>query len=169
MVATIAVVGIAATLLNVAGPTGVAPHARVRPQTALAAAVLDGALGRSPTVQRLVNDLEHSDVFVFIDVTLDPALPTAKTTFLTSNASGRFVHVLMNAQVGEFARIELLAHELQHVTEIARTPAVHDQSSFLAMLRDIGWRVRASEFETDAARSVELTVHRELTATHTRR
>ena len=75
----------------------------------------------------------------------------------------------MNAEVPEFTRIELLAHELQHVTEIAHAPSVRDQASFVAMLHDIGWHVRAMEFETDAARLVERTVHRELTASHTRR
>lgn len=169
MVATLAAIGLMTTLMNMAPPAAVPPRTRVRPQTALAAAVVQGAVAKSPTVAKLIANLETSDLYVFIDLTMDTSVATAKTTFLTANSTGRFVHIVMNATIGEYERIELLAHELQHVTEIARTPSVRDQATFRAMLHDIGWAVRAKEFETDAARQVEMTVHRELTALHTRR
>lgn len=148
-----------------AAPAPAAP--RVRAMTTPARDLLADARRRSATVEALLRDLEAQQVFVFVETRVDPAVPTAQTALLTANATGRYVHVVLNPALTWNRRIELLGHELQHALEIAVAADVHDGPSlrrhFTVIGRALGVVTRHEQsFETDAARDVEREIRREL-------
>jgi hypothetical protein len=131
---------------------------------------LADALVRSATVERLVNALNASDVIVFIDTRLDPAIPTAETMLMTSTGSVRYVHVILNPKLPIDERVEYLGHELQHAMEIAGDRTAVDSASVRRLFASIGRElpapgVREKSFETDGARLVSLAVRKDLART----
>jgi hypothetical protein len=128
-----------------------APHLRYLDREARA--LVAGAAAQSPTVRRLVDGIEHSDVFVYFRMDATLAEGTANTRIMGAAAGARYVMVLVNP-AGSRADIEgLLGHELQHVAEIAAAPAVRSASDLKALYERIGWPVSrgAARFETVAA------------------
>jgi hypothetical protein len=138
---------------------------RVRPLTDRVADLVQEAASRSPTVARLLAEVEASDVILQIDLRFDASVPRAVTRLVTATADVRYVRTLINPQMSPWRRIELLAHELQHVIEIASDPSVRDQASMRTRFETLGWNDgRFGGFETDAAIAIEQQVRRELSA-----
>ena len=127
------------------------------------------SLRRSPTVARLIDQLQQSDVIVFIDTRLDPSVPTAETMLMSTGGGVRYVHVILNPRMSPDDRVEYLAHELQHAVEIAEDRSAVDGPSVRRRFAEIGRALagaaaREQAFETDEARRVSLTVRSELAA-----
>ena len=138
---------------------------RVRPLSNHVADLVQDAAARSPTVARLLAAIEASDVILQIDVRYDLEVPRAMTHLVTSTAEDRFVRTVINRQMSPWQQIELLAHELQHVVEIAADPNVRDQKAMEARFALLGWREgRYGAFETAAAIEAERQARRELSA-----
>ncbi|HEX5217279.1 MAG TPA: hypothetical protein VFV98_17585 [Vicinamibacterales bacterium] len=139
------------------------PVPRLRPTSDVARDLVVEAMSRSPTIKRLVRDLEASDLFVYVELKYDIAEAPAETAFLVANNAGRFLRVAVDARFEPRRRIELLGHELRHALEIAQAPAVRDALGMRQLFNDIGWTLhRSLAFETGAAVDAERQVSREL-------
>jgi hypothetical protein len=136
---------------------------RLRPTSDVARDLVVEAMSRSPTIKRLVRDLEASDLFVYVELKYDIGDAPAETAFLVANNAGRFLRVTVDARFEPRRRIELLGHELRHALEIAQAPGVRDVVGMRQLFNDIGWTLRRSlAFETGAAVDAERQVSREL-------
>jgi hypothetical protein len=143
--------------------------AHVRPLSEYARLALEDGRSRSATLEGLVETLDRSDVIVFVDTRLDPAIPTAETMLMAATASVRYVHVILNPRMTFDERVEYLGHELQHAIEIAQDAAAIDSASVRRRFASIGREVpsaspREKSYETEGARLVSSLVRRELMA-----
>ena len=137
-------------------------HARVRPLSGIVRSILDDAVVRSPTIDRLVRDLQQLDTIVYVDVAFGLDQSHGTTSILTVSGTTRLLRVLINARLDPIRRFEILGHELFHALEIARDPTVRDAASFRAFYTRHGYSVSTTSFETDAARAVEARVRTDL-------
>lgn len=123
---------------------------------------LDGRLGlaldegyeRSPTVRRLVDILDRSDLIVYLAAT--PCMqgqPGACTQVAAGRAGHRFARINLRPAQALSRVIAMMGHELQHAVEIAAAPEVVDAPSLAALFQRIGVRVRSGveTYETTAA------------------
>lgn len=154
--------------MTIESPAAPAPS-HVRAVSEHARQTLTDGLSRSATIARLVAALEASDVIVFVDTRVDPAIPTAETMLMVKTKSVRYVHVILNPRMTTDERVEYLGHELQHAVEIAGDESAVDGPSvrkrFGAIGRELGQSTqREKSFETDGARLVSILVRRELSA-----
>src|SRR5262249_56071864 len=78
----------------------------------------------SPTLDRLVEEIEHSDLIVYVmfERARQRAV-AAHVGFMTAAGGRRYVHVALDPALQGPNLIGMLAHELQHAAEIARAPA----------------------------------------------
>ena len=146
-----------------AGPGyGEAPRLRLRASTPAMRAVIDEGLRRSVTVRRLADQIERSDLIVYVERGPLPAAIDAQTSFVVASGAHRFVRVTL--RIGVTDHVPLLAHELQHVVEIASAPQVRDASGLRRLYEEIGISMGPSTFETTEAREAERASRRELRA-----
>jgi hypothetical protein len=124
--------------------------------------LLAAAIAHSPTVADLVQRLERSDVFVYVEVaTID--IPTAKTVLLATPGPYRYLLVSINYGQSPEQRAILLGHELQHAVEISEAPEVRDSGTLRALYRRIGWSAGAADkFETYLAQATGARVKRDI-------
>jgi hypothetical protein len=142
------------------------PH--VRGATEDTASLLHELVDRSPTARELVDQLEQSDVIVYVrHEWFSSSSLRGRIGFLTAAPTPRRMLVIELAS--RYTRIEQLSalgHELQHAFEISRAPSVHDSESLAALYRKIGeasGRLAGSEtFETAAAAATGRRVRVEL-------
>jgi len=110
------------------------------------------ALADSATVSRLAARIEQADVFVLLTVGLLEGSLAGTTRFLTSVPGARYVTVRIDPRATSVDLVGRLAHELQHVAEIAGAPEVKDEAGLRALLSRIGRRSRrADTWETQEA------------------
>lgn len=156
-------VGSAAATEPVDAP--IAPHVRALSDSARE--LLSDAIGRSPTIARLVQRLQAQKIFVLLETRVDPSVPTAETSLLAATEAGRYLYVVLNPQLSRNRRMELLGHELQHAVEIAQAESVRDGRSLREYYAVHGRALtssgnRTQSYETDAAQTIERQVRREL-------
>ena len=137
----------------------------VRSNDSRSAALLREALERSGTVKGLVSRLNDTKVLVFLDGLNEPGVRSGSTWLISAPGRERMLRVKINTDLRKDDGIALLAHELQHATEVAADPAVRDQESMFRLFKRIGTRTSAQDhhFETLAAQSIERLVRQELT------
>lgn len=128
---------------------------RIRPEPTLTT-VVDRAVERSPTFRLIVERIEQSDVIVHLTCSNFASLLLAGRTALVSKGPDvRYLRVQVLCSQGQPALVTIVAHELQHVVEIASTPDVVDDRSFVRLFSTIGFSTCIStgqeQFETDAA------------------
>jgi hypothetical protein len=157
------------TFVAYIGTTGVATDAigHVRPATPAARTLIDDAGRQSPTVRELIEHVDRTDVIVYVQLTGSSQVASAATTFVTTTQGLRYVRVLIHAGVPAWTRAQLLAHELQHVLEIAAEPGVTSNDGIRTLYDRIGHSSGKDRFETEAARRVEEKVRTEIV--HARR
>jgi hypothetical protein len=119
----------------------------------------------SPTVHELVDQLERSDLVVYVRCTAfkDSSI-TGRLSFLGSVSDRRYVVIELKLHEQYSSQIAILAHELQHAVEVASAPQVRSSETMAEHYRKIGIAVddHPMIFETAAAREVGERVHREL-------
>src|SRR5262249_49621780 len=124
MRAVLAVIATALVIapLHAAAPPHVAnPYAHVRPIQKDAEALIAEGMAQSPTFRRLVNELEQSDVIVYVDLRPDMRDSIGGSLrFLGKSATHRFLRIQVNRADAPIWRVALLGHELQHAVEVAR-------------------------------------------------
>jgi hypothetical protein len=102
--------------------------------------VMRGA-GVSPTLQRLVDRLESSDVVVYLTFDRGMAPNTAGRTTLMATVPGRrYLRISIDRRNFGCQRLAILGHELQHAVEIADAAAAIDQEGVASLYRTIGFR-----------------------------
>lgn len=152
-----------ALLLVVPPTTAMMSVTRVRPLSDTTRSILNGAMKLSPTIVRLVTELQQLNVIVYIDLGLQPMVTAGTTSILTTVAGGtRMLRVVISSRLEPRRRIEVLGHELQHALEIARTSGVTGDATLHALYRRIGYLISETSYETDEARAVEAQVRREI-------
>lgn len=101
-------------------------------------------------MRALVASLQETDVVAYIDSDLRPLGDTwGHTAFISKTAHCRFVRIAVTAHINLSQAAALLAHELQHVLEIATHPEVIDDVTLSEMYLQYGHRARwANSYDT---------------------
>lgn len=148
-------------VLIAAGPAAMAADppplltgSHVRPLGDPAARLVAQAMARSASVRALVDELDRTDVVVYVSNPMDgsfPAVP-ACLTFVSSTAASRYLLVRVRRWgAPPWDQISQLAHELRHALEIAVAPEVRDAIGLHALYTRIGWATGTDRFESGAA------------------
>lgn len=143
---------------------------RLRPLSDRSERLLTVARELSPTIDAMLARVEASDIIMQLDMRLDFDVPYAVTRLVTATPDFRYVRVSINPRLSPLRRLELLAHELQHVLEIAADMSVRTQDGMRDHFMRIGRLERHSgSFETEAAVKVESVVRAEIGKWESRR
>jgi len=166
---TLAFLFLAATL-HAAEPAAPDPHIR-----SLEPGLLDALAGGarvSPTLERLVDRLEASDVVVYLRFDRSPAPNTAgHIAFLAAVPGRRYLQISVDRRNNTCQLIAILGHELQHAVEIAEAPSVTTEAALAALYRLIGFRSsggrNAECFDSDLAIATGQLILREVQSRYT--
>ena len=129
---------------------------RIRTESPVLSTVMATAFDRSATFRLLVERIERSDVIVYLTCERFGTSTLSGRTALTAAQPGvRYLRVQIRCQQSDLALVAIVAHELQHVAEIASTASVVDHRSFARLFSEIGFATCRSpwseQFETMAA------------------
>jgi hypothetical protein len=136
---------------------------RVRPLDRWADETVDRGLTRSALVRELVEVLEQSDLIVHVQTITTLPAGIAGQTRLTGDAGvSRYVRVQLDRHLSPDERASVLAHELHHAVEIARS-AARDDDGVRELYERIGQTAGSRRvFETSAAREAGMRAWYEL-------
>jgi hypothetical protein len=139
------------------GDAAYATGDRLRPQGDRVAHWLREARRRSPTVRRLVQRIEQSDVIVYLDINraLAPNV-AACLTWMAATNSRRIVRASFRMNLGVNDAIAMVAHELQHVVEVIDHPEVRSTGTLLDLYTRIGHATGTDGLRWDTADAVAL-------------
>lgn len=154
---------IAAQESSAAGATS-----RLRAVDDKAASLLRSGVERSPTIRRLVDAIEQSDLVVYVE-TGRLRLP-AQLQFVSATPAGRYLRVSVRVMGLDNDLLPSLAHELQHAVEIAGAPEVRNQATLRQLYEEIGGGFRVGgmmQMETRAALDTQQVVLDELRGART--
>jgi hypothetical protein len=127
--------------------------------------MIAGGVARSPMFASLVHVIERANVIVYVERPWGmPRNLGGVTRLVTATAGVRYVRVSVNAALIGDQLTALLAHEFQHVVELASREDVVDRAAFAALYRRIGYSSGERSYETEAAQEVERRVLTELFA-----
>jgi hypothetical protein len=140
-------------------PCDPAPH--LRATSPIVRSLIDEATVNSPIVTRLIAQLQESDTIVYVEMTGSPEIPRARTILAAATGNVRFLRISINVLIPPMDRVPLLAHELQHATEIAGAVEARDAMGIRQLYRRIGLGGHMDRFETVAATDVERRVRAE--------
>lgn len=162
--AMLAFSAVLATVVTLTVPLSPVTHAsRLRPADGIAAHVLERGLACCLTIAALVQELEASDLIVYVETAVLSNPATARTVLMGAVKNNRYVRVTLNRTTSPEGLIELLGHELQHAVEIARAPEVRDGDAMVALYQRIGLRKGSTNrFETQLARDTGHRVRAEI-------
>lgn len=142
------------------------PMDRVRALDTWAEETLRFGVERSPTFRGLLAELEASDVIVYIETSVVlPTYASGTTRLAVANGSQRYVRIVLLRDPLALNRVAVLAHELQHAIEIARSD-VRSTREMQALFDEIGRPSPGdhASYETDAAISISRVVRLEATS-----
>jgi hypothetical protein len=129
---------------------------------------LENGARLSPTLQRLVDRLEASDVVVYLMFDRAARPGTAGHISLITTVPGRrYLRISIDRRHFGCRRLAVLGHELQHAVEIAEAPGATDQDSVASLYRTIGFKSdtgRSDCFDSQLAIDTGLQVQREILA-----
>ena len=163
MLSTVLMLAMAATAPVSPSATLEAPTRHIRTLYPAVTSLLKDGFFRSPTFARLVARLERSDVIVYVEML--PHMPPGieGRLMMMPRAHGtRYVRIQIGMKGSVPDTIGLLAHELQHATELADAPDVADMASFVALYERIGQRSGWHQYETAAAQDAARQVRSEI-------
>jgi hypothetical protein len=142
------------------------PHIRAIESDLLADLAKGAAV--SPTLQRLIDRLDSSDVVVYLmfDRAVTPNT-AGRISLITAVPGRRYLRVSIDRRNVGCARLAILGHELQHAVEIADAPDAIDQESVASLYRAIGFKSetgRSDCFDSRLAIETGQQVRREVLA-----
>jgi hypothetical protein len=129
-------------------------------------ALAQGA-ARSAAFREVLHRVETGDVIVYIEMQMSLRGRLAgQMRWVAATAQARYVRVAINPQLSGPQLVATLAHELQHVAEIASAPSVVNERTLSAFYRGVGKERRADSdaWDTEAAQLTGEVVRRELAA-----
>jgi len=151
-----------ATIMAAAGPTG---H-HVRSTDRQIQGILVRGLEQSPTLRRLVEVLDQSDVIVYLEVKREQHGLGGYLSHRVVTAGGiRYLRVKLILAGPIEQVVGLMAHELQHAVEVAQTPGARDLESLQRLFVRVGLSTACDPsrcFETQAALDVQDAVREEM-------
>lgn len=142
------------------------PQPRLRLTDSRLLAVLEVGREESPLFRGLVDQLDATDVVVYIQCTRLRTGLDGDLTFLTKAAGVRYVMVRLAWDLPLPRKIAILGHELQHALEIARSPEVVNAATLAVAYGRIGFTRRRGhdrvDFDSLAAIEAGMAISREL-------
>jgi hypothetical protein len=152
----VTVVLLSSLLASPASPRPARVPDHLRPLHERVASTLDSSYLASPTIRRLVDEIEASDLIVYLDEKPRGGGPQGTLTFVGASRAARFVRIAVDAALADRQLAALIGHELQHAVEVARATWVIDQRSFADLYRTTGeaMDLAARQYDTAAARQV---------------
>ena len=104
-------------------------------------ALIARGVQRSPTFARLVTQLNHSDVVVYVETNAKlPVGMDGRLMFMTSAGGVRYLHAQIASGFAFEGIIAIAGHELQHAAEVAMSPSVRCGATMRALYERIGIR-----------------------------
>jgi hypothetical protein len=145
-------------------PSAAAESRRVRAVDPRAGRVLTEGIRRSRTFASLMSAIQKTDVIVDVEVTRQlPSRVGGRLLFQAATEHERHLRVQILESLRPHHAIEVLAHELRHVLEVAGEPSVVDHAGLVALYRRIGYpSIGHGGYDTNAARLTSHVVRREL-------
>jgi hypothetical protein len=141
------------------------PDARVRGVDGEARRILQRAAEASPTIVRMLADLESSDLIVGVETARLARFLRGEVRVIAATAAVRYLRVRLNVPNGEKDLVAVLGHELRHALEIAGMPDVRDEAGLARAYQRIGTKGRGDGYyETETALEAGRTVAKELGA-----
>jgi hypothetical protein len=130
---------------------------------ALRALVEDGGR-RSSTLSALIERLDRSDVFVYVEHQRLPPSLNARLTLLGASGGWRYVRVQLDCRGMLLEQMARLGHELRHAVEIADAPTAVGPTSVQDLYGRIGFPIDTSHerFETQDAIDAGRRVYQEV-------
>ena len=128
------------------------PQSRVRCLDPEARRLVGAAVAASPTVARMVADLQRTDLIVGIETEPFQRKTKGEARLLGATASTRLVRIRIRIPGAQTDLMAVLGHELQHALELAAAPEVRDEATLRAFYLRIGFaRMLGGYYETEAA------------------
>lgn len=145
-----------ALLTFIPAGAGAESFGRIRSESELLTKAFTTAYQRSPTFRSIVERIEASDVIVHLTCGHFKSVRIAgQTQFVVAGPAARYLRVQILCEQQPPSLVAIVAHELQHVLEIASTPSVVDDRSFARLFTSIGFSNclsrQSDQFETPAA------------------
>jgi hypothetical protein len=146
-------------------PSGAPPH--IRPESKELRALVEEAARRSPIVRDLIDQIDRSDLTVYIRTRkFEGSELDGRVGILATAGQSRYVVIELACGRMDLLQMATLGHELRHVVEIAAEPSIVDARSLATHYERIGVRTSSmignKTFETAAAREAGAQVRREL-------
>ena len=140
------------------------PESRIRCLDREARQIVERAVASSPTVARMVAELEKSDLIVGIQLCPLPKTLLGETRIVMATPDVRYVRIRIKSPNAGDTLIAVLGHELQHAVELAAARDVRSAEAQADLYRRIGYeRHSGGYFETQAALDAGRTVAAEIT------
>ena len=121
---------------------------------------------QSPSFRALLDQLEETDIVVYVECARLPARVDGQLTFVAAAAGTRYVLVRIAWDLPLARKIAILGHELQHALEIARSPDVVSAETMAAAYQRFGFTrnrgTKRVDFDSVAAIDAGMTIWREL-------
>lgn len=135
---------------------------RIRPEGAAVRELIDRGMERSATFRELRAGLDNASVIVYVRFSPCSGGVPACLAWASAGADARRLLI----KVDRFGRspdelTALLAHELQHATEVASDSEITDLASFEKSFASRGWK-HGARFETGEAITISKKVTAEL-------
>jgi hypothetical protein len=141
--------------------------ARVRPLDHEARKVMDRAAVASPTIARMIAELESTDLIVSVQTCPLPKLVNGDARVVAAAGNVRHVRIRLSVPRATSDLIIVLGHELRHALEFAAMPEIRGGESQTRAYRLMGApQLREGWFETEAALEAGRIVARELKTKH---
>lgn len=138
-------------------------HSHVRAFDKVALQVLPAAVACSPTVARMVSELQTSDLIVGIEAHPFRTKVAGELRILAAAGGVRHVRIRLQTPNSMENLLWILGHELHHAMEVAGAPEVRDAATQRAYFARVGWeRDGGGRFETEAAVEAGRLVAREV-------
>ena len=142
-------------LLAFALPSQAESLQRIRTTSPYVHTVLAGASEKSPTLRSIVERIAASNVIVYVTCERFPSVAlNGRTLWAEANREARYLRVQVDCLLPSANFVAILAHELQHVAEVADAEAVVDSATFGRLFSVIGYSTCnrfAEQYETDRA------------------
>jgi len=136
---------------------------RVRPSGPRAVYTVGRALELCPTIRSLVEQIEASDLIVYVKIEHRDSGPAGWIRFVGGTPAARILSVHLRDDLSTPQMVMLLGHEMQHAVEVSEAPQVRDRESFEAHYRCPGFgTISPNRFDTPGAIRVGRRVRREL-------
>jgi hypothetical protein len=139
---------------------------RLRLTDARLRVIVDLGRRESPLFRALLDQLDGTDVIVYVQCARLRSGLDGKLTFLAAAAGVRYVMVRIAWDLPLPRKIAILGHELQHALEIARSPDAVSAETMAAAYERFGFtrnrRRDRVEFDSVAAIDTGMTIAREL-------